>query len=55
MTEDTVLSGCEVICIGEQDTDLVGCPLPLDEQRVCIQRRQYLAGWIQGWEASEHA
>lgn len=26
--EDTFLAGCEIICIGEQDTDLIACPLP---------------------------
>ena len=42
--EDTVLEGCEIICIGEQNTDLFACPLSRDEQLKCKYRRQYQAG-----------
>jgi len=42
--EDTVLGGCEVICIGEQPTDLIACPLTREEQLKCKERRQYQAG-----------
>ena len=43
-TKDTVLRGCEVICIGEQYADLICCPLSTVERLRCQQRRQYLAG-----------
>lgn len=42
---DTILEGCEVICIGAQSTDLITCPLSTDEQIKCPQRRQYQAGY----------
>ena len=42
--KDTVLEGCEIICIGEQTTDYVACPLTQEEQIKCKERRQYQAG-----------
>lgn len=42
--KDTILVGCEIICIGEQSTDLLACPLSQDERGKCQQRRQYEAG-----------
>ena len=54
--EDTAdLEGCEIICIGEQETDLISCPLSKEEQATCKQRRQYEAGEkaIMDW-VSEH-
>jgi len=41
---ETILVGCEVICIGEQKTDLTACPLSKEEQAGCQMRRQYQAG-----------
>ena len=41
---DTVLEGCEIICIGERDTDLIACPLSREGQLSCLQYRQYQAG-----------
>lgn len=40
------LKGCEIICIGESftPTDLIDCPLTTQDQNVCKERRQYLAG-----------
>ena len=42
--KDTVLAGCEIICIGEQPTDLIACPLSDEEQEKCRSRRQYESG-----------
>lgn len=42
--EETVLVGCEILCIGEQGTDLIACPLAVEEQLVCKQQKQYSAG-----------
>ena len=42
--KDTILAGCEIICIGEQPTDLVACPLSDEEQEKCRSRRQYESG-----------
>ena len=58
--KDTVLVGCEVICIGEQPTDLVACPLSEEEQEKCQSRRQYESGRQAGlregvkWIESNH-
>lgn len=41
---ETILEGCEIICIGEQNTDLVACPLSKEEQLKCKEKRQHLAG-----------
>ena len=38
---DTVLVGCEVLCL---TGDLIGCPLPLEQQEKCMGRLQYHAG-----------
>jgi hypothetical protein len=47
---ETVLEGCEIICIGLSNpkTDLVACPLPIGEQLLCKSRMQYHAGIEQG-------
>ena len=42
--KDTILAGCEIICIGEQPTDLIACPLSDEEQEKCRSRRQYESG-----------
>ena len=44
--KDTVLVGCEIICIGEATppTDLIECPLSAQDRAVCRERRQYQAG-----------
>lgn len=42
--EDTVLVGCEVLCLSFESSDYVACPLPPEEQKVCRQRLQYEAG-----------
>jgi len=42
--KDTVLVGCEVLCLSFEGSDYVACPLPLEEQKVCRQRLQYQAG-----------
>ncbi len=40
-TRDTVLEGCEILCL---TGDLIACPLTLVGQRECKQRLQYQAG-----------
>lgn len=45
---DTVLKGCEVICIGTQKTDLIACPLTKKERLECRERCQYRAGIREG-------
>ena len=42
--KDTVLEGCEIVCIGEQATDLIACPLPKWWSVMCKQHHQYQAG-----------
>lgn len=44
LDKGTILEGCEVICIGEQNTDLIARPLSRDEQLKCEKGRQYQAG-----------
>jgi len=39
--EDTVLVGCEVLCL---TGDLISCPLSNGEQKKCRNRLQYEAG-----------
>lgn len=41
MIDDTILMGCEVLCL---TGDLIDCPLSFDEQKVCKGRLQYQAG-----------
>lgn len=41
---EEILVGCEKICIGEQNTDLIACPLLKKEGRECKEYRQYEAG-----------
>lgn len=49
-TEDTVLEGCEIICIGKSipPTDLIACPLSVQDIELCTARQQYQAGCEEG-------
>lgn len=45
--ENTVLVGCEILCI-PPETGLVACPLSSEEIEACKEHRQYEVGMLAG-------
>lgn len=46
MCKDTVLVGCEILCI-PAESGLVACPLPVEEQATCKMYLQHKAGIVE--------